>query len=57
MAEDFESLRAAVLEFINAWDEHPPNYRLRRRKLSLLRHLIGAPGDPADPTPDGRRKP
>lgn len=56
MADDFEALKAATLEFINAWDEHPPNYKLRRRKLALLRHIVGAPADPLDPEPTGKAK-
>lgn len=55
MSDDFEELKAAVLEFINATDQHPPNYKLRRRRLDLLRHIVGAPADPEDRAPTGTR--
>jgi len=56
MAENYEELKASALEYINALDQHPPNFKLRRRKLGVLRHLVGAPADPDDKAPTGRAK-
>jgi hypothetical protein len=52
---DYDELKAAVLEFLVAFDQHPPNYKLRRRRLDLLRHIVGAPPDPVVTKPTGSR--